>query len=71
VDGEGLLGRLDEGGLGNRGGPLSRGSVEQATVDQALAWESGDHPAQLRRLVSEGRSRLERAVRARALDTGT
>ena len=51
-------------------GLFPRWAVEQATVDQALVWEAGDHPAQLRRLVSEGRSRLERAVRAKAFDSG-
>ena len=49
-------------------GLFPRWSVDQATIDQALAFEAQDHPAPLKRLVSEGRAGLERALRARAAD---
>jgi aminopeptidase N len=51
-------------------GLFPRWSVDQATVDRALAWETDEHPPPLHRLVSEGRARLERAVRARRADVG-
>ncbi|MET0862927.1 MAG: aminopeptidase N, partial [Nakamurella sp.] len=49
-------------------GLYPRWAVDQRTVDLALAWDEGDHPSALRRLVSEGRSGTERALRARAAD---
>jgi aminopeptidase N len=49
-------------------GLYPRWAVDQQTVDLAWAWDAGDHPAALRRLVSEGRSGTERALRARAAD---
>ncbi len=49
-------------------GLYPRWATEQRTVDLATNWESGDHPAALRRLVSEGRAGTERALRARAAD---
>ena len=49
-------------------GLYPRWAVDQRTVDLALAWDAGDHPSALRRLVSEGRSGTERALRARAAD---
>ena len=52
-------------------GLFPRWSIEQATVDAALAWEAGEHPAALRRLVSEGRAGLQRALAARLFDAST
>ncbi len=49
-------------------GLYPRWAVDQRTVDATRAWESGEHPAALRRLVSEGRAGVERALRARAAD---
>ena len=49
-------------------GLYPRWSISQTTVDKALAWESVDHPAPLKRLVSEGRAASERALRAREKD---
>ncbi len=49
-------------------GLYPRWSVDERTAALALAWESGEHPAQLRRLVSEGRAGTQRALRARAKD---
>ncbi|ACV78218.1 aminopeptidase N [Nakamurella multipartita] len=49
-------------------GLFPRWAIEQSTVDQALAWAEHDHPTALKRLVSEGRSGVERALRARAAD---
>ncbi|MTD13478.1 aminopeptidase N [Nakamurella sp. YIM 132087] len=49
-------------------GLYPRWSVTDATAAAALAWEQGEHPSALRRLVSEGRSGTERALRARAAD---
>ena len=51
-------------------GLFPRWSVDQQTIDQALAFEAQQHPAALKRLVSEGRAGLERAVKARAADAG-
>jgi aminopeptidase N len=45
--------------------------VEQRCVDVADAWlETGEHPPALRRLVSEGRAGVVRALAARACDAG-
>ncbi len=49
-------------------GLYPRWSITTATADAATAWESGDHPPALARLVSEGRAGTERALRARAYD---
>ncbi len=49
-------------------GLFPRWAIDQRTVEMALAWEAGDHPTALRRLVSEGRASIERALRARAAD---
>ncbi len=49
-------------------GLFPRWAIEQSTVDQALTWAEHDHPTALKRLVSEGRSGVERALRARAAD---
>jgi aminopeptidase N len=49
-------------------GLFPRWAVDQATVDRSLSWEAGDHPSSLKRLVSEGRSSMERALAARAKD---
>jgi aminopeptidase N len=49
-------------------GLYPRWSVTQQTADAAIAWACGDHPTALARLVSEGRSGTERALRARAFD---
>ena len=49
-------------------GLYPRWAIDQRTVDLALAWDSEEHPSALRRLVSEGRSGTERALRARAAD---
>ena len=51
-------------------GLFPRWAVAQSTVDQALTWAQEDHPAALKRLVSEGRAGVERALRARAADAG-
>ncbi len=45
-----------------------RWSVAHSTVQAAGMWELGDHPAALRRLVSEGRAGTERALAARSAD---
>jgi aminopeptidase N len=45
-------------------------AVEQRCVDAASAWlEADEHPPALRRLVSEGRAGVVRALAARAFDT--
>ena len=49
-------------------GLFPRWSVTPETVTRALDFEAAEHPAALRRLVSEGRAGLERALRARAAD---
>jgi len=49
-------------------GLYPRWSVSAETAEAAKAWEAGDHPAALARLVSEGRAGTQRAVRARAFD---
>ena len=49
-------------------GLYPRWAVDQRTVDRTEAWEAGEHPAALRRLVSEGRAGIERALRARTAD---
>lgn len=51
-------------------GLFPRWAVAQSTVDRALAWAGEDHPTALKRLVSEGRAGVERALRARATDAG-
>ena len=51
-------------------GLFPRWAVDQRTVDLALAWDEQEHPPALRRLVSEGRAGIERALRARAADAG-
>ncbi|MGC7094015.1 aminopeptidase N [Amycolatopsis lurida] len=43
-------------------------AVETATVEAADAWLAGEHPAALRRLVSEGRAGIVRALAAREFD---
>jgi aminopeptidase N len=43
-------------------------SVEQSTVDAANAWLAEDRPPALRRLVSEGRAGIVRALAAREFD---
>jgi aminopeptidase N len=43
-------------------------AVESATVEAADAWLAGDRPAALRRLVSEGRAGIVRALAAREFD---
>ncbi len=43
-------------------------AVEKPTVDAADAWLAGDHPPALRRLVSEGRAGIVRALAAREFD---
>ncbi|APU13657.1 MULTISPECIES: aminopeptidase N [Actinoalloteichus] len=43
-------------------------AVETSTVEAADAWLAGDHPPALRRLVSEGRAGIVRALAARAFD---
>ncbi len=45
-------------------------AVEQATVEAADAWLAGDHPSALRRLVTEGRAGIVRALAAREFDRG-
>jgi len=49
-------------------GLYPRWSVDQTTVDRALEWESEEHPPSLKRLISEGRASVERALAARAKD---
>ncbi len=51
-------------------GLYPRWAVDRRTVDAALAWEAGEHPSALHRLVSEGRASTERALRARQADAG-
>ena len=51
-------------------GLFPRWSIDQATIDRALAWEAEDHPSALRRLVSEGRAGLQRALAAQLADAG-
>jgi aminopeptidase N len=43
-------------------------SVHQSTVDAADQWLAGDHPPALRRLVSEGRAGIVRALAAQEFD---
>jgi aminopeptidase N len=43
-------------------------AVESGTVEAANAWLEGEHPAALRRLVSEGRAGVLRAIAAREFD---
>ncbi|WP_020666390.1 aminopeptidase N [Amycolatopsis nigrescens] len=43
-------------------------AVERSTVEAADNWLAGDHPAALRRLVSEGRAGIVRALAAREFD---
>ncbi|WP_243789536.1 aminopeptidase N [Saccharopolyspora gloriosae] len=43
-------------------------AVRQSTVDAADAWLAGERPAALRRLVSEGRAGIVRALAAREFD---
>jgi aminopeptidase N len=43
-------------------------AVEKSNVDAADTWLAGDHPAALRRLVSEGRAGIVRALAARDFD---
>jgi aminopeptidase N len=45
-------------------------AVEHATVEAADAWLAGDHPPALRRLVTEGRAGVVRALAARDFDRG-
>ncbi|MEJ2890184.1 aminopeptidase N [Actinomycetospora aeridis] len=45
-------------------------AVEGATVEAADAWLAGDHPPALRRLVTEGRAGVVRALAAREFDRG-
>ncbi|CAA9239543.1 MAG: Membrane alanine aminopeptidase N [uncultured Actinomycetospora sp.] len=45
-------------------------AVEPATVEAADAWLAGDHPPALRRLVTEGRAGVVRALAAREFDRG-
>ncbi len=45
-------------------------AVEQATVDAADRWLADEHPAALRRLVTEGRAGIVRALAAREFDRG-
>ena len=51
-------------------GLYPRWSVSTATAEAAKNWETGEHATALKRLVSEGRSGTERALRARAADRG-
>ncbi|GGM06906.1 aminopeptidase N [Nakamurella endophytica] len=51
-------------------GLYPRWAVSPEAVELATSWESGDHPVQLARLISEGRAGVQRAVRARAADAG-
>ncbi|SHL21666.1 aminopeptidase N [Pseudonocardia thermophila] len=43
-------------------------AVDKSTVEAADAWLAGDHPPALRRLVSEGRAGIVRALAARDFD---
>jgi len=43
-------------------------AVDKSTVDAADAWLAGEHPPALRRLVSEGRAGIVRALAAREFD---
>ncbi|WP_034273826.1 aminopeptidase N [Haloechinothrix halophila] len=43
-------------------------SVDKASIEAADTWLDGDHPAALRRLVSEGRAGIVRALAAREFD---
>ena len=45
-------------------------AVEQPTVDAADRWLADEHPAALRRLVTEGRAGIVRALAAREFDKG-
>ncbi|MFC5065817.1 aminopeptidase N [Actinomycetospora atypica] len=45
-------------------------AVEQATVEAADRWLADEHPSALRRLVTEGRAGIVRALRAREADRG-
>ncbi|WP_433802340.1 aminopeptidase N [Actinomycetospora sp. CA-084318] len=45
-------------------------AVEQATVEAADRWLADEHPAALRRLVTEGRAGIVRALAARQADAG-
>ncbi|NMO91352.1 aminopeptidase N [Actinomycetospora sp. TBRC 11914] len=45
-------------------------AVEQATVELADRWLADEHPAALRRLVTEGRAGIVRALAARDFDKG-
>jgi aminopeptidase N len=49
-------------------GLYPRWAVSAGTADAAKTWQAGEHPPALARLVSEGRSGTERALRARAYD---
>ncbi|UJW36373.1 aminopeptidase N [Saccharothrix sp. AJ9571] len=46
-------------------------AVEAGTVEAADAWLAGEHPAALRRLVTEGRAGIVRALAAREFDQQT
>ncbi len=49
-------------------GLFPRWSISTQTIDRALRWEAEEHPTALRRLVSEGRAGLQRALAAQAAD---
>jgi len=49
-------------------GLFPRWSISQQVIDRAIEWESQQHPPSLNRLVSEGRSSMERALAARSKD---
>ena len=49
-------------------GLYPRWAIDAGTVQKTAEWEAGEHPAALRRLVSEGRAGVERALRARTAD---
>ena len=49
-------------------GLYPRWSITAETAEAARVWETGEHASALKRLVSEGRSSTERALRARAFD---
>ncbi|SDP49099.1 aminopeptidase N [Nakamurella panacisegetis] len=49
-------------------GLYPRWSIRPEMVDRAVEWAGGEHATALARLVSEGRSGTERALRARAYD---
>ncbi|MDQ6657735.1 MAG: aminopeptidase N [Actinomycetota bacterium] len=49
-------------------GLYPRWDIQQSVVERALGWESEKHPASLNRLISEGRSSMERALAARGKD---